>query len=512
MPRPTLSLVAASLVLAAACRDGPTSPGPADAALYVQPASVLVGVGDTATITVTRVDLRGRPLPGAAMRFWSDRPEVAAVDSLNGLVTAVAPGSATVVVTARPLQARVPVTVGPRGGTAVAGFGFDQHPDEGIRIDNWSLAPQSIHFYLRNAAGESLCGIVPLAFRSDTTVLAARYTPLPGEPCLVTLVSRGEGAGWLVARAGEVEDSVRVIAHHARYHWVFDMVGDREREVGTLVDFGLFAMSEQTGPAVGIPMTIFYWTAEGPYVAGKVSTGPDGWAMFTAVLPPHPIRTEHSYCYMRPSGAGCDSSSTAAGFKVKVAAMFPDSSQASDSAMVRLRPGKPDHIQILAYRTQFSGQWEMWGPHGWGYGRRWGKFRPLPDAYGYTLRKESFNYQQGIRGCADYFADQLAAIVADRNGNPTSMVPELSYSSTPGVHVEVSDYVEPSTSSNDDYRGKWEQIEITDRVIYVDGRVAIANLTPPFRDVALTFTAPGMESRAVRINGTESNFRRDGCG
>jgi hypothetical protein len=85
------------------------SPG-GDPARLVLPSSLLLAVGDSAPVSATVLDEGGAELDGVALRWTSDRPDVATVDAA-GLVRALGPGTASIEVAAGALSASTPVTV-----------------------------------------------------------------------------------------------------------------------------------------------------------------------------------------------------------------------------------------------------------------------------------------------------------------------------------------------------------------------------------------------------------------
>lgn len=108
MPRlaPAHFAMLASLVLFGACKDGGTSPNDNDGTTPSVVSSVVISVfevtltslGDTLTLTAEARDASGNSVSGKSFTWTSSNKEVATV-STNGLVTAVAKGSATITAT-----------------------------------------------------------------------------------------------------------------------------------------------------------------------------------------------------------------------------------------------------------------------------------------------------------------------------------------------------------------------------------------------------------------------------
>src|SRR5512134_2388623 len=96
----------------AACVREPTEALPSSvAAVQVAPAAAALAVGAFEQLTATARDAAGAVVAGHAVTWVSDRPSVATVTAA-GLVTAVAPGTATVTATIDGRLGAAAVTVG----------------------------------------------------------------------------------------------------------------------------------------------------------------------------------------------------------------------------------------------------------------------------------------------------------------------------------------------------------------------------------------------------------------
>ncbi|MEO6444368.1 MAG: Ig-like domain-containing protein [Gemmatimonadaceae bacterium] len=80
------------------------------ASISLTPASLALHVGSSQKVTAVPRDADGQPLAGRVVTFISGAPSIAAVSS-SGVVTALAPGSALIIVTSEAQQVTVPVTV-----------------------------------------------------------------------------------------------------------------------------------------------------------------------------------------------------------------------------------------------------------------------------------------------------------------------------------------------------------------------------------------------------------------
>jgi Domain of unknown function (DUF1929)/Invasin, domain 3/Bacterial Ig-like domain (group 2) len=90
------------------------------ASVEVLPASASVVVGGTVELTATPKDVAGQPLTGRTITWGTDAPLVATV-SLTGLVTGLAPGSATITATSEGQSGTSSVTVSTGGTSALLG-------------------------------------------------------------------------------------------------------------------------------------------------------------------------------------------------------------------------------------------------------------------------------------------------------------------------------------------------------------------------------------------------------
>lgn len=101
------------------------------ATVTVSPPSATLNVGATQQLTATTLDANGNTLSGRSSTWSSDAPSIAAANASTGLVTAIAPGSATIsatsegqtgtsAVTVTPVPVAA-VTVNPSSATVVVG-------------------------------------------------------------------------------------------------------------------------------------------------------------------------------------------------------------------------------------------------------------------------------------------------------------------------------------------------------------------------------------------------------
>ena len=96
-----------------------TAAPPYVAAVAILAAPESVEVGDVFTLGASARNAAGDTMPTARVTWTSDNPAVVAVDQATGMVRAIAPGTATITVSAERVQNAVMVTVSPRRVAAV---------------------------------------------------------------------------------------------------------------------------------------------------------------------------------------------------------------------------------------------------------------------------------------------------------------------------------------------------------------------------------------------------------
>jgi hypothetical protein len=486
MPRRALCTTAlAALVLAASCKDS-TVGAPAPASLRLADAEPVVEVGARKRLEVTVLDDRGRPITNVPVRFASSRPELVEVDSLTGVVTAVAPGTAEITVHAHPLRVRVPISVQVRGGTAVDSFALEPEGGDAVLLDVWSLPAKSLRFHASNAEGKSLCGLVPLTLESDTTVFVARYAPRGGDPCLITLFPRRNGVRWLRARAGDAVDSVRVTVRGMGFRYVLSTPPPILHGAGDTVRYEVLVMGEDGRRVAGVPVR-FTHRGTGQSADVTVNTGADGFARVTWRLPIHPRVTtteEETTISMwrtdeNPFGAA-------------VSAILPDGETVFYSADVAVVGGSADHIVVAAARFGESlSHWE-----GADYTFEWYvSYRSLSGDSVLLRRFRSPNFS---------FTDGLVAYVADRYGNPTGQLLTVAAleGAVPSLHPNEYRETRNSMSLWYTYEQAWYKYNTTS--LAPGGVVWGTKLSAPFPRARLTFSAAGVPSRTVTVVGVDS--------
>jgi hypothetical protein len=382
---PTITL-AALMLAGVACQDESLTPAaPAPAEIRVAADSLAVPVGETATLAADVRDAQGQPIPGAPVRFTSNHPEIAVVDSLTGLITGMAPGTAEITIYSTPLATRV----------------------------------------------------------------------------------------W-------------VIVHTGRFAWVWGPAPG-PYVAGNSVEYSL-VIFEKASRVQGVPVA-FSW----PWPDGtdSVRTNERGIARVSHALPIHPA-TYTTFVYGIPQWSG-----TTPPFLVRMTAALPDGSEVRDSSLLDVQLGPPDHIELLAsrrdrdrsYRSLYLDS-DTW---------LWLTYRVL-EGDEVVLRRFTTETVETYLTKDRNIDETLAAIVADRFGNATEVVPALAAADGAALPTEVQ--ADVSSSTHTVCTGFCRVRMWSER--RGSGAVAVTRLAAPFASVRLTLSAPGVPSRTVTVVGLDS--------
>jgi uncharacterized protein YjdB len=157
----------------------------------VSPDSVSVIVGKTSALTAAVRDASGNALNGRAVTWKSDKTAVATVDA-NGVVTAVAPGTATITATSEGKNgnAKVVVTLEPVAKVTVADL---EHPDDPFTVVEGNLL--QLAALLADASGDTLLDRLVTWESADPTIATVSATgQVKGmKPGIVKITATSEG-------------------------------------------------------------------------------------------------------------------------------------------------------------------------------------------------------------------------------------------------------------------------------------------------------------------------------
>ncbi|HET7231621.1 MAG TPA: Ig-like domain-containing protein [Longimicrobium sp.] len=466
-----MAALLALAVLAAACRDA-AGPGAAVAALRFEQDTPHVDAGKALQLSVVALDRAGRPVRGVLVDgFRSEDPTVATVGP-TGLVTGVAEGSTRIQAFVGSVVAELGVVVEPRGGLLPDSLRLLVPGGERrMYVDSWPLMPQLLPFSLRNAAGASVCGRVPLRIEiRDTTLLTADYQPARDRCAISLAVPRGtaaDGTTMLRVRAGLAADSVEVVVHRTFYRVFLERVPRASGAVtvaaGSRVRYQLTAMPGEGMPAAGIPVTFRIDTAR--------TYGSLGYTMVTASTAQ--VTTDSAGVAFVDAPVSTSTLLDRSRWTVPERGLWvsawsaPLRFQAEDrtSAPLQIVAGEPDHIAVYAHR----GTW---------------KFMEWIEATGDTVAVGPV-----ATPCPPLWparSSYVGAAVVDRYGNPISAPPAVSAASM-GYSTHAAPF----------YLREWYPAMTPDRLEYLSGVLLEVDRDRKSESATFTLSYPGVPSRTV---------------
>jgi uncharacterized protein YjdB len=205
------------------------------ASVTILPATVSVSVGQTSTLTATPRDGGGAALAGRAVTWSTSSAAIATV--ANGVVTGVAPGSATITATSEGRSGTATVTVTALVATWTATtelqIGLDPRitlQNEAIAADGRAISATGTNVYERSASG------------------SWNFTPysVPGSPAVVDVHVDPTGVFWVTGSNG-------VIVRRAVGGW------EVENTTTNAAAFNSISINaDQSGFAVGNPGNTIY--------------------------------------------------------------------------------------------------------------------------------------------------------------------------------------------------------------------------------------------------------------
>jgi len=190
----------AVLTATAGCSGGATVDGTAlgVTSIQISPASASLLVGATEQFTGVALSASGAQLTGAAITFSSGNPAVATTTA-GGLVTAVAPGTATIMAQSGSEQASATVTV--IAPPIPASLQLDRDS-----VDLAAGVTAGVTATVRDSAGNVLANALVAYTSTDPTVFTVNARGV--------ITGHGSGVAHLVAAAGSVRDTIPVVVYH----------------------------------------------------------------------------------------------------------------------------------------------------------------------------------------------------------------------------------------------------------------------------------------------------------
>jgi streptogramin lyase len=194
-------IILAAVACVAGCGGGNSGPGSilGVGSIQISPASASLLVGATQQFTAVALSSSGSQLTGAAISFSSSNQAVATTTA-GGLVTAVAPGTATIVAQSGSAQASATVTVTAPPQPASLQLSRDS-------VDLAAGATAGVTSTVRDSAGNLLANASVTYASTDPAVFSVSAAGV--------ITGLGSGVAHLVAAAGTVRDTIPVVVYHA---------------------------------------------------------------------------------------------------------------------------------------------------------------------------------------------------------------------------------------------------------------------------------------------------------
>ncbi len=262
---------------------------PAPDSVLVYPAQLTMFPGDVATVSAQLLDQNKRLLdPFAFPVSWtSDNRAVATVAPVvgtgNANVTATAPGTAKLTVSAGTKSATIDVTVSGEGRIIIRSLTITPKSvttDVQAQVAKWPV----VEFRALDGNGTERCNNVAPLFRSNTSV--ATGTNLG--TCRIRVNPAGAGTTYLVASVNNARDSVLVDVTNIAYSAVFSLVpNDTLLKAGDTVAYEVTITDQASKAAAGVAVN-FSVTGGSPS-AKSVATNASGKATVQWYLPQSPI-------------------------------------------------------------------------------------------------------------------------------------------------------------------------------------------------------------------------------
>ncbi|HET7464965.1 MAG TPA: Ig-like domain-containing protein [Longimicrobium sp.] len=271
----TLLAAAALLItpLWAACDETPVVL-PEPTSVSVAAADLRMTVGDVAPMGAQVLDQQGRVVQGATPTYTSDNPTVATVDPA-GMVRALSPGAANIVVAYGSMQATAKVTVGREER------GFVKTLD--VLADSLAFdvraGTQAVSLRAFNGFGQPVCPAVTVR-SSDASVAQGASAG----SCRITITPLIQGTATLVVQADGVRDSVRVrVGSNGSFVYIAGRPAPADVYAGNTVSYTVRMLDTQGNP---VPNRLVHLdVTAGALSATAVTTDATGSATVQWTLP-----------------------------------------------------------------------------------------------------------------------------------------------------------------------------------------------------------------------------------
>lgn len=281
------------LLAVAACDESPVSL-PEAAGVQVAAASMSMAVGDQAPLAAQVVDQDGKVMQGQAVVYSTDNASVATVGA-DGMVRAIAPGTANITAANGSNSAAVKVTVTPdRRGELQS---FEVMADSvltDIRAGTQTVAVRAFNGY-----GAAVCPQVSLR-TSDASVATAR---MAGD-CRIEVVPAFAGEATITAEAGGRTDTFRVrVTSTGSIAFFSQRPTPAELEAGDTATYIIKVLNEAGLPVANQRVNM---DVSAGSVPATVTTGSEGTATVRWILPTNlrELGQNQSISYRVPLSSG----------------------------------------------------------------------------------------------------------------------------------------------------------------------------------------------------------------
>jgi uncharacterized protein YjdB len=289
-------------LLLTACSDDPAGPASVESVEVTSPVASIVA-GQTVQLSIVIKDQSGNALPDRAITWSSDNQTVATV-SATGVVTALAPGSATITASAEDKVGRVTLTIAP---VPIATLTLSPNPAE-VRV---GLTTQ-LTLIARDAAGNELGGRPAILVTSNASVAAIdanrMVAGMSAGTATITATSEGKTATATVNVVPGPVTSVEITPQTANIQGsgtVYQFTAIARDASGAAVSGRAFtwmsadplvapvnSMGLVTGRNPGGPVTITA-TVEGKSATARITVLPEPIATLT--ISPNPVEVRAGF-------------------------------------------------------------------------------------------------------------------------------------------------------------------------------------------------------------------------
>jgi hypothetical protein len=385
-------------------------------------------------------------------------------------MTGIAYGTAEITAAAEPARATVTVSAHPRGGLALTRVALVSPTYPHLRIKTWPATAVQVPLVVENAAGVSLCGLVPVTVAvADSALARVQQALAPGAPCVLTLEPRAAGSTWLRVSAVGRADSLEIRLVRPQFTWTFRRP---EAKVAGTVGTWEVEVRDEDGSVAGVPVGFSYQlpydsrNGSGSYATATVQTDGAGLARFQQAV----AASTSQSGFFRNGLAGSSWSSGPGGqVRVTVRTSADSTVVLTDDRSIMPGAGVALRVQVRRCTT---------GP------------QVYDSACGHSPATAPVRLVD--RTCPDNSSvrDELAAVLVDAYGNATTTAPTMLAETGAITPVQLHEYVFATSSIS--FTGS-----TTDR--YSPSKAAYAKLAEGVDSARVTVSYAGIPDRTVDV-------------